>query len=299
MYDHQTIEKKWQKRWKEAGIFEVTEDLSVAKEKRKYILDMFPYPSGAGLHVGHPEGYTATDIYCRYLRMKGYAVLHPMGWDAFGLPAENYAIKVGVHPRESTWKNIENFRRQIQALGFSYDWSREVNTATPEYYRFTQWFFLLLYKNGLAYRKKASVNWCESCQTVLAREQVVDGKCERCGSAVIQKELEQWFFKITDFAERLLEDLEKIDWPEPIKLMQKNWIGKSEGITIVYHIEGDQKTVSVFTTRPDTNFGATFITAAPDSDFVKENAAVFPHAKEVGEYVQRAQKKTERERISE
>src|SRR3989338_1979440 len=172
MYNHKQIEPKWQEYWEQEKFFEVNEDNSVSREKRRYVLDMFPYPSAAGLHVGHPEGYTATDIYCRYLRMRGYKVLHPMGWDAFGLPAENYAIKQGVHPRESTWKNIDNFRRQIKSLGFSYDWSREINTADPAYYKWTQWFFLLLYKHGLAYKKKAPVNWCPSCQTVLAREQV-------------------------------------------------------------------------------------------------------------------------------
>ena len=251
LYDHKSIEKKWQERWEKEGVF--TANDKVAANKKKYILDMFPYPSGAGLHVGHPEGYTATDIYARYLRMNGYSVLHPMGWDAFGLPAENYAIKNGVHPDESTRKNIATFTRQIKSLGFSYDWSREVNTSSPDYYKWTQWLFLQLYKAGLAYKKAAPVNWCETDHTVLANEQVIDGKCDRCGNKVIQKNLEQWFFRITgesfelpvssfekkkkaSYPERLLNNLESLDWPEPIKLMQKNWIGKSEGAEIEFKI---------------------------------------------------------------
>ncbi|MFH1712592.1 MAG: leucine--tRNA ligase [Candidatus Jacksonbacteria bacterium] len=298
-YNHLKIEPKWQKYWEKHKMSEVQEDDAVPPQDRRYILDMFPYPSGAGLHVGHPEGYTATDIYARYLRMKGYQVLHPMGWDAFGLPAENYAIKQAVHPKESTYKNIDNFRRQIKSLGFSYDWSREIATCDPEYYKWTQWLFLLLYKNGLAFRKKAPVNWCESCQTVLAREQVMEGKCERCGNQVIQKELKQWFFKITDYAERLLSDLNKIDWPEPIKLMQRNWIGRSCGINIDYKVESVNKKITVFTTRPDTNFGATFITLAPDSQFVQENIDLFPNKEEAARYVKETAKKIELERIAE
>lgn len=264
-----------------------------------YCLDMFPYPSAQGLHVGHPEGYTATDIVSRYRRMQGYNVLHPMGWDAFGLPAENYAIKTGVHPDESTHTNIKTFTRQINALGFSYDWSREVDTSSPEYYKWTQWMFLQMYQHGLAYRKKAKVNWCNSCQTVLANEQVVDGKCERSQDEVVQKDLEQWFFKITDYADQLLDDLATIDWPEPIKLMQKNWIGKSVGINITYQLEHSQETITVFTTRPDTNFGATFIVLAPDGTFVQQHLQDFPNKAEVMNYVESAKKKTELERISE
>ncbi|MDO8581403.1 MAG: class I tRNA ligase family protein, partial [bacterium] len=230
-YDHKTIEKKWQKKWETDRAHEVTEDTTRQKEKM-YVLDMFPYPSAQGLHVGHPEGYTATDIVSRYFRMRGKHVLHPMGWDAFGLPAENYAIKTKVHPNALTQKNIVTFKRQIQSLGFSYDWSREVDTSSSVYYRWTQWLFLQLYKKGLAYKKKAPVNWCSSCQTVLANEQVVDGACERCHTVVEQKELEQWFFKITDYVERLLNDLEGLDWPERIKDMQRNWIGKSQGVDI-------------------------------------------------------------------
>jgi len=266
-YDHKTIEKKWQDRWEADRIFEARENGDVSK--KRYVLDMFPYPSGVGLHVGHPEGYTATDIYSRYLRMNSFSVLHPMGWDAFGLPAENYAIKSGVHPDESTRKNIETFTRQIKSLGFSYDWSREVNTSDPDYYRWTQWIFLQLYHAGLAYKKNAPVNWCPSCQTVLANEQVVDGACERCGHEVIQKNLEQWFFNITGadpsgknaaYPERLLEHLDSLDWPDPIKHMQKNWIGKSEGAEIVFPIVGasNEHTNYVllhgYEGRPDSNF---------------------------------------------
>lgn len=295
-YNHITIEPKWQKRWEQEGTFTVHHK---STGEKRYVLDMFPYPSSAGLHVGHPEGYTATDVVSRCWRMKGYEVFHPMGWDAFGLPAENYAIKQGIHPRETTWKNIETFRRQIKSFGFSYDWSREINTASPEYYRWTQWLFLHLYTKGLAYKRLAPVNWCASCQTVLAREQVIEGRCERCKNQVVQKELEQWFFKITAYADRLLSDLERLDWPEPIKLMQRNWIGRSEGINITYTIEGGGDTVTCFTTRPDTNFGATFIVIAPEAEFVKRHLNVFPNKSEVGEYLVQASKKDELERISE
>jgi len=230
MYNHREIEKKWQKRWLDDKTFQVSDN----PKKKYYCLDMFPYPSSNGLHVGHPEGYTATDIFSRFLRMHGYDVLHPMGWDAFGLPAENYAIKKGIHPRETTEKNIENFRKQIQSLGFSYDWSREINTSSPEYYKWTQWLFLEFYKHGLAYKKKAPVNWCDSCKTVLANEQVQEGSCERCGHAVTQKELAQWFFKVTKYAEELLTDLADIDWPDSIKRAQQNWIGRSEGALLQF-----------------------------------------------------------------
>ena len=232
-YDHNKIEKKWQKYWEAHKIFAAKD---ADKKPKKYILDMFPYPSGAGLHVGHPEGYTATDILSRYSRMNGFNVLHPMGWDAFGLPAENYAIKMGVHPQQTTQKNIKRFTEQIKSIGLSYDWSREINTSDPEYYKWTQWLFLQLYKKGLAYKKEASVNWCPKDNTVLANEQVINGACERCGTTVVQKNLSQWFFKITNYAEELLSDLNKLDWPEPIKLMQKNWIGKSVGAEIPFSV---------------------------------------------------------------
>lgn len=285
-------------KWQESGVFHAPE-LPKNSNDKSYVLDMFPYPSAQGLHVGHPEGYTATDILARFNRMNGKEVLHPMGWDAFGLPAENYAIKTGVDPDTSTHANINNFRRQIQDLGFSYDWNREIDTSSPEYYRWTQWMFLQMYKHGLAYRKKAKVNWCNTCQTVLANEQVEDGLCERSKDPVVQKDLEQWFFKITDYAEQLLNDLDQIDWPERIKLMQRNWIGKSEGIEINYPLENSDTQIRVFTTRPDTNFGATFVVLAPDSAFIKENLATLPNTTEVAAYVEATQRKTELERISE
>lgn len=302
-YDHREIEEKWQKKWKEANAFRA--DDTSPKEK-KYILDMFPYPSGAGLHVGHVEGYTATDIYSRFLRMKGFEVLHPMGWDAFGLPAENYAIKTQVHPKITTEEAIKTFTHQIDSLGLSYDWSREIGTHRPEYYTWTQWFFLLFYKHGLAYKQKAKVNWCSKDQTVLANEQVVNGKCERCGTDVIQKDLEQWFFKITDYAEELLADLEGIDWPESTKSAQKNWIGKSEGAEIDFALKfeapGDHTSahITVFTTRPDTLYGATYVVLAPEHPWitlaVDENHTVVSNKAEVLAYVEKAKHKTDLER---
>ncbi|HPG91467.1 MAG TPA: leucine--tRNA ligase [Rectinema sp.] len=267
-YPFEDIEKKWQKRWEEEQTFRVFEDERFSKEKRRYVLDMFPYPSGAGLHVGHPEGYTATDIYCRYLRMNGYNVLHPMGFDAFGLPAENYAIQTGTHPAITTYANIERFRSQIKALGFSYDWSREVITCDPDYYRWTQWIFLQLFKQGLAYEAEMPINFCPSCKTGLANEEVKDGHCDRCGTKVVRKRIRQWVLKITAYAERLLNDLDKLDWPEPIKLMQRNWIGKSEGASVNFAIEGFGETLEVYTTRPDTLFGATYMVLAPEHPFV-------------------------------
>ena len=238
-YNHKRIESKWQKIWEKAKLYATPKE----PKRKQYVLDMFPYPSGAGLHVGHPEGYTATDIYSRYLRMNGYDVLHPMGWDAFGLPAENYAIKEGIHPAKSTQANIKRFREQIKSLGLSYDWDREIDTSSPEYYKWTQWLFLQLYKKELAHRKEANVNWCPKDQTVLANEQVVNGRCERCGTEVIQKKLPQWFFKITDYADRLLAGLDKIDWPEPIKTMQRNWIGRSEGAEMEFPLNVERNFV--------------------------------------------------------
>ena len=221
-YPFKNIEPKWQNYWDKNKTFRVTEDEKFPADKRRYVLDMFPYPSGAGLHVGHPEGYTATDIYCRYLRMNGYNVLHPMGYDAFGLPAENYAIKTGTHPSITTNANIENFTRQIKALGFSYDWDRCVSTCEPDYYKWTQWIFLKLYEKGLAYEAETPINWCPSCLTGLANEEVKEGKCERCGAVVTHKTIRQWILKITEYAERLLEDLDTLDWPDSVKAMQRN-----------------------------------------------------------------------------
>ena len=257
-YDHQTVEKKWQEKWKKEGIYNTPDKPS----RKKYVLDMFPYPSGSTMHVGHLEGYVGTDILSRYLRMNGFSVLHPMGWDAFGLPAENYAIKTGINPDKSTHDNINIFRRQLEISGLSYDWSREIDTSSPEFYKWTQWLFTLLFKHGLAYKKKAAVNWCPKDETVLANEQVIDGKCERCDTPVVTKELDQWFFKITDYADKLISGLDSIDWPEDVKIQQKNWIGKSEGRTIEFLVDGSSKKIKVFTTRPDTLSSATFLAIA-------------------------------------
>ena len=302
-YSHQKIEQKWQEIWEKEKVF--LSDESANTDKKNYILDMFPYPSAAGLHVGHPEGYTATDIYSRYLIMKGENVLHPMGWDAFGLPAENFAIKSGGHPKTITQENIKNFKRQIKALGFSYDWSREVNTSDPAYYKWTQWLFLLFYKNDLAYKRKAPVNWCDSCQTVLANEQVVDGKCERCGHQVVQKNLEQWFFKITGgdpknkndaYPERLLDNLEKLDWPEPIKAMQQNWIGKSEGAEIGFNLSNNNGQIKVFTTRPDTLYGATYLVLAPEHEIIDSVKNSIENWDDVEKYIENSKSKSQLER---
>lgn len=293
VYSPSVIEPQWQQRWRDTNS-NVADD--TATQPTYYCLDMFPYPSANGLHVGHPEGYTATDIVSRYKRMTGHSVLHPMGWDAFGLPAENYAIKTGVEPNASTHENITTFRRQIQALGLSYDWSREIDTSSPEYYKWTQWMFLQMYNKGLAYKKKAKVNWCNSCQTVLANEQVVDGKCERSKDEVVQKDLEQWFFKITDYVEPLLNDLETIDWPEPIKLMQRNWIGRQEGITITYKIDGVvDHNIECFTKYPETNFGATFIVVAPEHPIV-QNIVTQDQRAAVEQYVQECAGRNELQR---
>jgi leucyl-tRNA synthetase len=265
-YDHLEIEPKWQAAWAKDAVF-ATKALNEGDEKA-YILDFFPYPSGYGLHVGHMEGYTGSDILARFYRMRGKKVLHPMGWDAFGLPAENFAIKSGIHPAISTETNTKEFKRQLGQVGLSYDWDKEINSSTSEYYRWTQWFFALLYKKGLAYRKNGMVNWCPSCQTVLANEQVVNGHCDRCGAGVFQKMLRQWYFKITDYAERLLEDLDTVDWPDSIKTMQRNWIGKSQGAKIVFAVENSDVKIDVFTTRPDTLYGATYLVLAPESVLV-------------------------------
>ncbi|MEO2206770.1 leucine--tRNA ligase [Paenibacillus pabuli] len=264
-YQPQVMEKNWQQYWDENKTFKTGEDPGKPKF---YALDMFPYPSGSGLHVGHPEGYTATDIVSRFKRMRGYNVLHPMGWDAFGLPAEQHALDTGEHPREITFRNIDNFRRQIKSLGFSYDWDREISTTDPEYYKWTQWIFIQLYKKGLAYVDEVPVNWCEALGTVLANEEVIDGKSERGGHPVVRKPMRQWVLKITEYAERLLEDLEELDWSESIKDMQRNWIGKSTGAEVVFAIEGSEEVIKVFTTRADTLFGASFAVLAPEHELV-------------------------------
>ena len=299
-YSFSEIEAKWQKYWKEHNTFRVEEDESFPKEKRAYILDMFPYPSGEGLHVGHPEGYTATDIYVRFLRMNGFNVLHPMGFDSFGLPAENYAIKTGTHPKITTEKNIANFERQINSLGFSYDWQRKITTSSPQYYKWTQYLFLKLYEKGLAYQKEAAINWCPSCMTGLANEEVKDGKCERCSSKIEKKNIRQWFLKITAYAKRLLEDLEELDWPASIKDMQKNWIGQSEGAELDFHIKKDdgalcKECVRVFTTRIDTIYGVTYIVLSPEHSLLPSITAS-KYEKDVKEYVGLAKNKTELER---
>lgn len=264
-YQPQAIEPKWQQYWDENKTFK-TEDTS--SKPKFYALDMFPYPSGAGLHVGHPEGYTATDIVSRYKRMRGFNVLHPMGWDAFGLPAEQYAMDTGKHPREFTVQNIDTFRRQIKSLGFSYDWDREISTTDPEYYKWTQWIFIQLYKRGLAYVAEVPVNWCEALGTVLANEEVIDGKSERGGHPVVRKPMRQWILRITEYADRLLEDLDELDWSESLKDMQRNWIGKSTGAEVRFDIEGYEGHLEVFTTRPDTLFGASYCVLAPEHDLV-------------------------------
>ncbi|MDR2029442.1 MAG: leucine--tRNA ligase [Treponema sp.] len=294
-YPFNTIEAKWQKYWEEHKTFKAVEDPAFPKEKRRYVLDMFPYPSSQGLHVGHPEGYTATDIYCRYLRMKGYNVLHPMGFDAFGLPAENYAIKTGTHPAVTTAANINKFRSQIKALGFSYDWDREVDTSSPEYYAWTQWIFLKLLEKDLAYEAESPINWCPSCLTGLANEEVKDGLCERCGTKVTRKRIRQWILRITAYAERLLADLDGLDWPEPVKLMQRNWIGRSEGVNVFFALEGHPDKLEIYTTRPDTLFGVTYMVLAPEHPLVAKITTPEQKAA-VTAYLDAAAKKSDLER---
>lgn len=299
-YPFSEIEPKWQKFWEENKTFKVSEDEKYPKNKRMYVLDMFPYPSAAGLHVGHPEGYTATDIYCRYLRMNGYNVLHPMGYDAFGLPAENYAIKTGTHPKITTNENIKHFTQQIKSLGFSYDWDRCVSTCEPEYYKWTQWIFLQLYKKGLAYEAQTPINWCPSCMTGLANEEVKEGRCERCGTQVTHKTIRQWILKITDYADRLDKDLDSLDWPESVKLMQHNWIGKSTGAEVTFTVadkdgKPTDKNLTVYTTRCDTLFGATYMVVSPEHKIVPEITTTEQKAS-VEAYIEAAAKKSDLER---
>lgn len=291
-YRPQEIEPKWQGYWDENKTFKTEDETSKPKF---YALDMFPYPSGAGLHVGHPEGYTATDIVSRYKRMKGYNVLHPMGWDAFGLPAEQYAIDKGGHPRDFTQQNVDNFRRQIKSLGFSYDWDREISTTDPDYYKWTQWIFLQLYKKGLAYIAEIPVNWCPALGTVLANEEVIDGKSERGGHPVIRRPMRQWMLKITEYADRLLDDLEELDWAESIKDMQRNWIGKSTGAEVTFDIEGSDEQIRVFTTRPDTLFGATYCVLAPEHALV-EKIVTADQQEAIKAYQEKASHKSDLER---
>ncbi len=298
MQDFQAIEEKWKKRWEEDKVY-ATDQPSFGK-KKAYILDMFPYPSGAGLHVGHSSQYIGTDIYSRYMRMTGHAVLHPMGWDSFGLPAENYAIKTGTHPRVSTMQNVENFKRLFGMHGLDYDWDREINTTDPEYYKWTQWIFLQMFKKDLAYEAQMPINWCPNDKTGLANEEVVNGECERCGHKVEQKTLRQWVLKITEYAERLLEDLDELDWPESLKEMQRNWIGKSIGTTFSFDalLAGETQidgSIDVFTTRIDTVFGVTYVAIAPEHELLDQLTTADMDA-QVKEYVRISGLKTQLER---
>ena len=266
-YNHSAIEKKWKKKWEEHPI-----NVDDGKKPKYYCLDMFPYPSGSGLHVGHWRGYVISDVWSRYQVLKGNYVIHPMGWDAFGLPAENYAIKMGVHPAKSTAENVANIKRQINEIAAIYDWDREINTTDPAFYKWTQWIFVQMFKKGLAYEKEFPINWCPSCKTGLANEEVVDGKCERCGTAVTKKNLRQWMLKITAYADRLLNDLDKLDWPEKVKKMQSDWIGKSYGAEVNFKVDGQDKNIVVYTTRPDTLYGATFMVLSPEHELAKSLA---------------------------
>jgi leucyl-tRNA synthetase len=294
-YDPKAIEARWQAYWREHRTFRA--EIDPAKPKY-YVLDMFPYPSGAGLHVGHPKGYIATDVLSRYKRMRGFNVLHPMGWDAFGLPAEQYAIQTGTHPRETTRRNIATYKRQLQSLGMDYDWQREIDTTDPRYVKWTQWIFTLLYERGLAYEAEVPVNWCPALGTVLANEEVIDGKSERGGHPVERVPMRQWMLRITAYAERLLQDLDLLDWPEPIVKMQRDWIGRSEGARVRFPVSGADEAIEVFTTRPDTLFGATYMVLAPEHPLVEKITAPARRA-EVHAYVQAAARKSERTRLAE
>ena len=296
VYDFKKIEDKWQKIWTENDQYKT--DTTDSSKPNYYTLEMFPYPSG-NIHMGHVRNYSIGDVVARFKKMEGYNVLHPMGWDSFGLPAENAAIKHGVHPHKWTMANIEDMKAQLKLLGLSYDWEREVATSTPEYYRFTQEIFLKFLEAGLAYKKKSFVNWCPSCETVLANEQVVGGQCERCDAVVVKKDLEQWYFKTTAFAEELLNDLDTLDgWPEKVKTMQRNWIGKSNGAELRFDIEGTDKSMTVYTTRPDTTYGVTFMVLAPESELVQELVAGTEYEADVNAFVQKMHTKTEIERTS-
>jgi len=266
-YNHREIEQKWTKLWAENPV-----NVNDGKREKYYCLDMFPYPSGNGLHVGHWRGYVISDVWSRYKLLNGYYIIHPMGWDAFGLPAENYAIKMGVHPAKSTAENVENIKKQINQIAALYDWDMEVNTTDPDFYKWTQWIFVKMFKAGLAYEKEMPINWCPSCKTGLANEEVVNGKCERCGAEVTKKNLKQWMLKITEYADRLLSDLDKLDWPEKVKKMQSDWIGKSYGAEVNFKVEGSEDVITVYTTRPDTLYGATFMVLAPEHELAAKIA---------------------------
>ena len=295
-YQPLKIERKWQKIWEKKGFFKAKD---FSKKEKLYLLVEFPYPSGSGLHVGHCRSYIGMDILARKKRMEGKNVLFPMGWDAFGLPTENYAIKTGIPPQKATKENTQNFKKQEKMLGLSFDWSREINTTDPEYYKWTQWIFIQLFKHGLAYKAKMPVNWCPSCKIVLANEEVIDGRCERCGEKVIRKEKEQWLLRITKYADRLIKDLDLVDYPEKVKILQKEWIGRSEGAEIEFKIKGMKNlSIKVFTTRPDTLFGATYLVLAPEHPLIEKLKDKIKNQKEVESYVEEAKNKLERERIS-
>ncbi|MEE1492253.1 MAG: class I tRNA ligase family protein, partial [Massilioclostridium sp.] len=291
-YNFEQIEKKWQNKWDENNTFAAKNDTSLPKY---YALVEFPYPSGQGLHVGHPRSYTALDIVARKRRLEGYNVLYPMGWDAFGLPTENFAIKNHIHPEIVTEKNVARFKGQLKSLGLSFDWNREVNTTDPSYYHWTQWIFLQLFKKGLAYKKKMAVNWCTSCKCVLANEEVVNGVCERCGAEVIHKEKSQWMLKITEYAQRLIDDLDLVDYINPVKVQQRNWIGRSTGAEVLFTTTlGDE--LKIYTTRPDTLFGATYMVISPEHPMIKERADKIENIDEVKAYQAEAAKKSDFER---
>ena len=288
------IDKKWQKKWKEANVYKFDPN---SKKEKLYTLEMFSYPSAAKLHLGHWFNYAPADTFARFKKMQGYNVFHPMGFDAFGLPAENFAIKTGIHPETSTRNNIENMKVQLEELGGSYDWNYSIETCMPDYYKWTQWIFTKLYEAGLAYKKEAPVNWCDSCKTVLANEQVISGKCERCGSVVVRKKLAQWFFKITDYAEELLTGLDQLDWPESTKKVQVNWIGKSEGSEVIFKSEDNSFDITVYTTRADTLNGVTYVVLAPESELVQKITTDECREK-VNSYILEASKLSEIERMS-
>jgi len=297
-YDHKKIESKWRKVWEDKKVYKTPQ---ISNRPKYYCLDMFPYPSGSGLHVGHWRGYVLSDVWARYKKLQGYNVLHPMGWDSFGLPAENDAIKKGIHPKVNTQKNIQNMKRQLKEIGAMYDWSREINTSTSDYYKWTQWIFLQMYKKGLAYKKLMPINWCPSCKTGLANEEVIEGKCERCGSRVTRKDMEQWMLRITKYADSLLYDLKDLDWPEKVKIMQANWIGRSEGTEVIFKVissnDGREYNIPVFTTRPDTLFGATYVVLSPEHELAQR--IVSPQKeREVSEYIKHSKEISDIERIS-
>ena len=290
-YNHSAVEKKWRKNWQEHPI-----NVNDGKKPKYYCLDMFPYPSGTGLHVGHWRGYVISDVWSRYQILKGHYVIHPMGWDAFGLPAENYAIKMGTHPAKSTASNIANIKRQINEIAAVYDWDMEVNTTDPKFYKWTQWIFVQMFKKGLAYEKEFPINWCPSCKTGLANEEVVNGACERCGTPVTKKNLRQWMLKITEYADRLLDDLDTLDWPEKVKKMQADWIGKSYGAEVDFAVDGREDKIKVYTTRPDTLYGATFMVLSPEHALAK-HLAIEDNQEAVEKYILDASMKSNVDRM--